>query len=228
MSNLIAVRGTEPWRRRLYLPAYTTAETARYVGESPQLIASWHYRETQSGVALPGKEHGKSLSYMQLIEVAVVHTFREFGLSLQKIRKARQYLAQRFNAEHPFATYKFKTEGFHVLLDLQQFEGDKDLSLIVADKGGQLAWGQVMEDRLFEFDYENDLALKWHLAGRKSLVVIDPRIAFGAPTVSGLPTWVLRGRYDAGESIDDIKEDFLLNETAIKDGLKFEGITIAS
>jgi uncharacterized protein (DUF433 family) len=224
MSNLIAVRGIEPWRRRLYLPAYNITEAAKYVGESPQLIANWFYRETQLGVALPGKERGKPLSYLQLIEVAVVSIFRKLGIPLQSIRKARQYLAQNFNSEHPFSEWKFKTEGFHVLLDLQQFDVDANMKLIVADKGGQLAWEQIMEDRLLEFDYEYELALKWHLAGRQSLVVIDPRIAFGAPTVSGLPTWILKGRHQAGETFNDIKEDFGLDDVAIVDGLIFEGI----
>lgn len=228
MPNLIAVRGVEPWRRRLVLPAYRITDAARYVDESPQIIANWYYRNTQSGVTIPGKESGKPLSYLQLIEVAVVSAFRKLGLSLQRIRHARQYLAQRFNSEYPFAEFRFRTEGYHILMDLQQIEKDMDMRLIVADKAGQLAWEQIMEDRLLEFDYELDLVLKWHLAGRQSLVVIDPRIAFGAPTVSGLPTWVLKGRYQAGESIDDIIEDFLLDEVAIRDGLAFEGITIAA
>jgi len=224
MPDLIAVRKVEPWRRRLYLPTYRISEVARYVHESPQAIANWYYRETQTGVTLPGKEHGKSLSYLQLIELAVVSIFRKLGVSLTSIRKARQYLAQNFNSEYPFAEYKFKTEGFHVLLDLSQFELDEDMKLVVADRGGQLAWEQVMEDRLLEFDYEYELVLKWHLAGRQSLVVIDPRVAFGAPTVSGLPTWILKGRFNAGESINDIKEDFNISENAIIDGLKFEGV----
>ena len=59
MSNLISVRGVEPWRRRLYLPAYKVVDAARYVGQSPQLVANWHYRETQKGVTLPGKQPGK-------------------------------------------------------------------------------------------------------------------------------------------------------------------------
>jgi uncharacterized protein (DUF433 family) len=227
MSDLVAVRGNEPWRRRLLLPTYTIADAARYVGESPQLIASWHYRETQTGVVLPGKEHGKPLSYMQLIEVVVVSTFRKLGVSLQRVRKARQYLAQRFNVEFPFTEYRFKTEGFHILLDLQQFENDEELRLVVADRGGQLAWETIMENRLLEFDYEDDgIAVKWHPAGRQSLVVINPRVAFGAPNVSGIPTWILKGRYNAGETIADIMEDFNLEEAAIKDAWKFEGIDI--
>ena len=228
MPDLVAVRGAEPWRRRLYLPSYRIADAARYVNESPQAIANWHYRETLSGVTLPSKEHGKPLSYLQLIEVAVVSRLRQLGLSLPNIRKARQYLAQNFNSEYPLAEYRFKTEGFHLLLDLEQFEHDDEMRLIVADKGGQLAWEQIVEDRLMEFDYEYDLALKWHLAGRKSLVVIDPRVAFGAPTVTGIPTWILKGRHHAGETIDDIKDDFHLDEVAIMDGLSFEGIALAA
>ena len=225
MPDLVAVRGTEPWRRRLLLPTYTVADAARYVGVSPQLVSNWHYRETQTGVTLPGKEHGKPLSYLQLIELAVVSIFRQLGVSLENIRKARQYLAQSFNEEFPFTAYKFKTEGFHILLDFSQFEHDEDLRLVVADKGGQLAWEDVMENRLLEFDYEDGgIAVQWHLAGRKSLVVIDPRIAFGAPNVSGIPTWILKGRYHAGETVTDIVEDFHLVDTAIKDAWEFEGI----
>ncbi len=81
-----------------------------------------------------------------------------------------------------------------------------------------------MEDRLAEFDYEFDLALKWHAAGRQSLVLVDPRVAYGAPMVSGVPTWVLSGRWDAGESLEDMTEDFPgLSEAAITDALRFEG-----
>jgi len=81
---------------------------------------------------------------------------------------------------------------------------------------------------LLEFDYEDGgVAVKWHLAGRQSLVLIDPRVAFGAPTVSGIPTWILKGRYQAGESIEDIKDDFRIDDTAIKDAWNFEGIKLA-
>lgn len=226
MSSVVSNRNIEPWRRRLLLPAYTITDAARYVDQSPQLVASWHYRETSSGVLLPGKEHRKPLSYLQLIEVAVVSTFRKLNVPLQRVRKARQYLAQRFNVEFPFTEFRFKTEGFHILLDLEQFEHDEDLRLVVADKSGQLAWEQVMEDRLLEFDYEDGgVVIKWHLAGRQSLVVIDPRIAFGAPNVQGIPTWVLKGRHQAGETVTDIRDDFGLKEDAIIDGLLFEGIS---
>ena len=81
-----------------------------------------------------------------------------------------------------------------------------------------------MEEKLDEFEYEFDLALIWHVAGKGSTVLIDPRVSFGAPIVGGVPTWVLRGRWDAGESIPDMKADFPgLTDDAINDALRFEG-----
>ena len=228
MPDLVAVRSTEPWRRRLYLPAYRIKEAARYCGESPQTIYNWHHRDTISGLTLPGTAAGKPLSYLQLVEVAVVARFRQLGVPLENIRKARSYLATTLNEEYPFAVYAFKTEGVHLLLDFANVEQDDALRLIVADRYGQLGWAPLLEDRLLEFDYEDNLALKWHVGGRSSLVLIDPRIAFGAPTVQGLPTWVIKGRHIAGESMADIMDDFGVDEAAVKDGLKFEGIELAA
>ena len=136
-----------------------------------------------------------------------------------------------FNSEYPFAEYRFKTDGYHLLMKLVEVEPAlPTASLIVADVGGQLGWNEMMEDRLFEFDYdlESEIALQWFAAGRDSNVVIDPRVSFGAPMVKGIPTWVLKGRWIAGETISDIQEDFKLNENEIEDGLKFEGVTAAA
>lgn len=220
-----AVQG-EPWRRRLYLPAYQVSDAARYARTSPQTVANWHYRNGDSVPVLPGKERRRPLSYLQLVEVAVVAVFRQFAVPLQSIRRAREYMAQNFNAEHPFAEYKFKTDGYHLLMNVREFEPEIQIpeTLIVLDQGGQLGWERMMVDRLFEFDYEFDLALKWHVAGRQSPVLIDPRIAFGAPTVKGVATWILKGRSQAGESLADMTEDFGLTEDELQFGLEFEGI----
>jgi len=121
----------------------------------------------------------------------------------------------------------------HVLMDFSQFEQTNDFeSVIVADAGGQLAWEPMMAERFAEFEYENvdgeKWAMRWHPAGWQSKVVIDPRISFGAPIVEGLPTWVIRGRHEAREGIDEIEDDFGISRQAIIDGLRFEGIRVAA
>lgn len=218
----------ESWRRRLYLPAYSVADAARYARTQRQTVAYWHYG-SRLAPALPGKQPRKPLSYLQLVEVAFVATFRKLGVSLQRIRKARDYLSQTFSSEFPFAELRLQTEGRHVLLDLLQIEPDAQLDhLIVADASGQIAWQPLIGERFAEFDYEEGLALIWHVAGRGSPILIDPRISFGAPTIRGLPTWVLKGRRIAGESVKELQDDFVLSQEDILQALAFEGIRDAA
>ncbi len=214
-----------PWMRRLYLPAYSVTESARYAGTSPQVVANWHYYRGKVGPAIPGKERDKPLSYYQLIEVAFVATMRKEGMSLQQIRNTREYARQTFEVEFPFAQLKWKTEGTHLLLDLKDIEGEVGIDrLIAGDLGGQEAWAPLMAERFKQFTYEEGLALVWHIMGVDSPVTIDPRVSFGAPTVQGLPTWVIRGRWQAGETLKEIKNDFRISLDNIVSALKFEGI----
>ena len=215
----------EPWVRRLYLPAYRVSEAARYVGVHPSAVSAWHYRGSP---VLPGRNKGKPLSYMELIEVAFVAFFRQLKVSMNRIRAARDYVAKNIEREYPFASLQFKTDGFHILMEHHQFDPSAKWDrLVVADAYGQLAWEEMMGKRFAEFDYEDEIVVRWHLAGRDSQVLIDPRIAFGAPAVYGLPAYVIRGRYSAGETIEEIVEDFEICESAIRDALAFEGVVAA-
>lgn len=215
----------EPWRRRLYLPAYQVSSVARYARVSAQTVSYWHYSTGRLGPALPGKERGRGLSYLQLIEIAFVATFRRLGISLQRIRRAREYAAQTFEAEFPFAQLRWKTEGMNLLLDLKTMEPESALdALIIANAAGQTAWTGLVSSRFLEFDYENGIALSWHVAGRESPILIDPRVSYGAPMIKGIPTWALRGRRLSGEPVEEIAEDFGLPEEDVVAALAFEGI----
>ena len=224
MTTVMQRPEAEPWRRRLYLPAYSVADAARYAQTTRQTVTFWSFARPGRATVLPGRERNAPLSYLQLVEIAFVATFRRLGVSLPRIEKARDYLAQLFHDEYPFAQRRLLTEGKHVLLDLQEVDGGDDLArLIVADAAGQLAWRDLVGERFAEFDYEQDLALRWHVAGRNSPVLIDPRISFGAPIVRGIPTWTIRGRWKAGETLDEIADDFDLNQEDVAAALRFEG-----
>lgn len=226
MTN-VAEQRTEPWFRRLLLPSYQVVEAARYSRTHPNTVARWHYGENP---VLPGHERKRPLSYMELVEVAFVAFFRRMGVGMPRIRAARAYLATTFTSEYPFVEYRFLTEGFHVLMDYKEYEdprSDFD-KLIMADSDGQLAWAEMLGDKFAEFDYEQELALKWHPRGRHSKVVIDPRISFGAPIVEGLPTWVIKGRWQAQEEIAEITDEFGVSREAVIEGLRFEGIDVAN
>jgi uncharacterized protein (DUF433 family) len=229
MSTLEELRRRKPWHRRLYLPSYTVKETARYARVHSSTVTRWYYGASDMRAVLPERERRTPLSYMQLIEVAIVAAFRRAGVPMQRIRKARDYFAREFDAEYPFAEYRVVSQGMHILLDLEGLWPASDVrKVIITDAGGQVAWADLIGGRFDEFDYDLELAIRWHPAGRQSPIVIDPRIAFGAPVIRGVPTWALRGRWRAGESIPRISASYRLSEPEVEDALTFEGVLDAA
>jgi len=153
-------------------------------------------------------------------------------VKLDALRQARDYCARTLDSEYPFAQMRFKTDGVHVLHALAEYEDDglHGQHLVATDVGGQLVWVQAVADRIGEFDYEDGLALRWHPRGRDSVILIDPRVAFGAPIIggTGVPTRILRDRFQAGEHIEDIQEDFGLTRPQLEQALFFEDVAIAA
>lgn len=226
MTALVSELPNEPWRRRLFLPAYMVNDAARYSGVSSKTVADWHRVGGRKAVTLSRREKRTQLSYMQLIEVAVVAAFRNAGLPLSAIRDAREYASRTLKSEFPFAEYQFKKEGKRLLIDYKQIDGKAgEGKFLDVTQGGQLVWEKFVSPKLQEFAYEAEgIVIRWHVAGLKSPVVIDPRISFGEPTVSGVPTWIIKGRWDAGENIDDIAKDFGMKKIDVRKTLAFEGV----
>src|SRR5215218_10175175 len=102
MATLVSERLDEPWRRRLFLPSYQIGEAATYARISPQTVVAWHQIEA---AILTQRDKRAALSYMQLIEVAVVAAFRKMNVPLKRIRAAREYAKRSLRSEYPFAEY---------------------------------------------------------------------------------------------------------------------------
>ena len=216
------------WRSRLSKPAYRVGEAAMYAKISPQTVSAWERATKDSlGPAVSSRERRTGLSYLQLVEVAVVAAMRKSGVILRDIKEARKYLEKRWSEPYPFARMKFKTDGVDVLLD---FIGDdkKIISdrLLSANRSGQLVWTAMLSDRLLEFDYDKSgLVRAWFVAGRQGSILIDPSIAFGAPNVDGVPTRIIKDNWVAGHPPADIAEDFGIDIKLVGEALDFEGIS---
>ena len=222
-DRLISIGDVPPWKRRLMLPAYQVNEAARYARVTPTTIRNWQGKGNGEKSAVAQREKGFALSYFQLVEVAFVAVMRRMGLKLQIIKDARSYIAQNLNSEFPFAENKFKVQGAKILMNLNQFDLKAPSNkLVVVSHGGQLEWGEMLGKKFEEFDYQKGLAVRWHIAGRGSPILIDPQIAFGAPQIKGVPTWAIKGRKQAGESNADIADDFALKIQDVEKALQFE------
>lgn len=217
----------EMWQDRLSLPAYRVGEAASYVGISPQQVAYWE-KSGGSEKALSDRRPRAGISYLQLIEVSVVASMRLAGVKLPKIRDARSYFARELDLDFPFAQAKFKTDGAEILQDIEGRDGKvlKD-KLLSASANGQMVWADLLQGRFHQFDYsENGLVVRFYPRENNRRVVINPALAFGAPTVSGTPTWIVKKRWASGENIGDIADDFGLDADDVVSALKFEGLEI--
>lgn len=210
----------EPWRKRLDIPAYPVGEAARYAQVSAQTVVAWHKSDKHR--VLSKKQDRERLSYLQLIELAVVAAFRQARIPLPSIRAARDYMKDELKSQHPFAEFEFKRFGKSLFTEVKESGRTK---LLKVTQAGQLAWQEIVGPVLQEFEYEHEgVAIRWHVAGPSSPIIIDPRLSFGAPTVKGVPTWILKGRFDAGENDSAIAEDFGIDVKSVREALKFEGV----
>jgi len=71
--------------------------------------------------------------------MAFASSFRSLGVSLQRIRRAHDYLASVFKVEYPFAQLELKTDGLHIIKELEASEERKSTGMILADRAGQEA-----------------------------------------------------------------------------------------
>jgi uncharacterized protein (DUF433 family) len=209
----------------LEVPAYRPAEAARLAGTTPTTVARWFkgYRAPGHRMApvLPRPNDG-SLSWLQLVEVAFIADFRRLGMRLERLRQAHDHVRATFGVAYPFAQLRFRTDGVHLLVPY----GDQ---LVAADAGGQLSWAGMIQRRLEQLDYADDVVVRWHPRGRDCPVVLDPRVAFGAPHLvgTGVPTWAARERHRGGDPPATIAEDLGLTAEQVAAALAFESVVPA-
>ena len=134
------------WRKRLSLPNYLVGEAARYTHVHANTVVAWHKIEQK---ILSPKEKRARLSYLQLIELAVVAAFRKAKFPLSEIRAAREYVQKEFKSTYPFAEFKFKRYGRSLFTE----DSNKKalFRLFKANAGGQLAWDELIGPVLEEF-----------------------------------------------------------------------------
>lgn len=103
---------------------------------------------------------------------------RKAGVTLPKIREAREYLEHEFKSKFPFAEYRFNTDGKALFVTYDQITGSKQRDkLLCVTQSGQLAWKEILNQRLQEFEYDSNLGkvVRWKVGGA-DLIVVFPSI----------------------------------------------------
>jgi uncharacterized protein (DUF433 family) len=227
--------------RELYKPAdlvdrpiYPLAQVAQYTGIPAVTVRSWvagrDYATSKGDrywphVIKPADDaKGDFLSFTNLVEVYVLGALRKLHqVPMPRIRQAIWDLSDKFGDRHPLANRKMRIDGSrHLYLD-------EIGTLLKLDGSGQLAMREVMEPHLRRIVHENQYAIRlfpWAYEkpdiDSPMPVAIDPRVAFGKPFLvkSGVPTAAVADRFDAGELIAELAEDFKETPESIEQAVK--------
>ncbi len=171
---------------------------------------------------LPIIDDKVAISFVNLIELLFVREFRNLGASLTTIRLASKEAADILQVTHPFAYHRFAIENKKIFLRIKQESGDIHL-IELAKKQYCIEpfIKQFLHD--IEFDEITGLASRWYPLGKDTFVVLDPQIAFGAPTIDGtrITTDILFGAFEAENTFDDIAKWYEIDAVKVEAAIKF-------
>ena len=215
-------------------PAYSLTEASRYLLIPPATLRSWvagRKYPTDSGpklfrpiIQLPDDVRA-GLSFVNLVEAHMLDAIRRrHQVPLSKIRQAIDYLRKHFSSTHPLAEQRFETDGLDLFID-------KFGQLINVTQSGQIALRELLKAHLHRVEHDAaGTAVRLYPFTRKrdlrepKVVVIDPHISYGRPVLvgTGIPTAVVAERYKAGESIDELAEDYGRSRNEIEETIRCE------
>lgn len=218
------------------IPAYTAAQAAHYLWLPEATLRSWtRGRQYPSGrarrfsqpVVQPADSDTGLLSFVNLLELHVLSAIRrQHGVDMRRVRKAIDYLADRYGHRHPLIDEKMETDGSDLFIQkLGQLEN--------ISKDGQLAIRELMELHLKRIEWdERGVAIrlfpftrpKAHPANAPRFVAIDPRVAFGRPVLEGtrIPTAEIMERFTAGESQESLVQEYGRPAEEIEEAIRCE------
>lgn len=207
------------------LPMYGISEAAVFLGVPASTLRSWvmgkDYRwrgQAKHMQRLIKPAAAGLLSFNNFVEAYVLASLtRRFAVPLVRVRRALHYVG----GERPLLTTVFKTDGRGIFIEQMD-------SLIDATRGGQRAIREFVEDSLQRVDLDKaSRPLRLYPWRREpdepKIVAIDPRRAFGRPTVvgRGIKIDVIIDRHRAGESVAQLSADYDLGSDMIEGVLRW-------
>jgi uncharacterized protein (DUF433 family) len=225
--EVTSVNGQNSPPHRVVRPLYSFADADRLAGAkrgtSSRWLRGYAYKAADGAMVrrppvTTGLDRDGTVSFIDLIEVVAIGRLKELGLPLSEIRKIVAECQEDLGYSRPLTSLKFKTDGKETFVSF----GDQLLGL--RKRRGQRAWNEILEPFLEELDYRDAYASRWWPMGRDKPIVIDPDYGFGLPVVakSGVRTEILLERFEAGDSVEQIADDFDLNAADVKEAIDYE------
>ncbi len=233
----------------LGIGVYSRADAARLLRMTPPRVSRWvvgytywlrsriNHQERRSErppvvhTDLPQVDNVLALSFLELMELRVIKALVDKGFPLQRVRKAAAIASRDLNTMHPFAARRVFVDERFIFVALEDQEGTPNLLQLDERRHHQINIGEVLRPFLeeIEFDNQTSLAKRWWPLGRQIPVVLNPRVAFGAPTIDGTGTRTdVVAQMAAIASRRTVSEAYQLERRQVQAAVRFEKLLAAA
>ncbi len=166
-----------------------------------------------------------ALSFINLIEAHVLAAIRRrHRVDMADVRRAVVFLRKEFGSRHPLADHKFETNGVDLFVEhLGEF--------ISASQGGQIAVRDLLKAHLHRIE-RDDKGFPLRLypftrideSEQPKNIVLDPFVSFGKAVITGtgVSTDIVAERFKAGESADELADDYGCAREKIEEAIRCE------
>lgn len=174
--------------------------------------------------------HRSFMRFGGVITSRMVSLLRSYGVHLDRIRLAHEFLRVETGLRYPFASRRFWVEtqdvSHHVYAEL-------DNLVVTANKYGQMTFTQLLygeieypDDMGFD-DSEHSLVTSWTPVPG---ITINPFFQSGAACLTGtrIPTYALYGCYVGGDSPSSIACAYELTDYQVETALSWEGSLLSA
>jgi uncharacterized protein (DUF433 family) len=215
----------------LIVPRYGFSEASRILRTPRATLRTWclgwkeaRGRRAKPAVVLPDGDLTETacLSFFNLVEASFLAAYRDVGVPMQRVRPALEFVKKRMKVPRSLLSQHFETDGRSLFVEWMNETHDAKRLLDVS-AGGQYAWPEVVASHFRETEFRHDRPVRLWLDPAHTIAV-DPTIGFGLPTITtkGIRTEILFERFESGETVDQIVEDFALERADVEEAIRWE------
>lgn len=218
MGNVVSIYGGKDPAE---IPVYSFADVSTYLGVPRSTLRAWsgskRYKvngrvRTMRPLFRPDPDTG-FLTFNSFVEAYLITSFtRQFGVPLTRVRRALEHVGGR----RPLLDTQFHTDGVGIFVEQMG-------ALVDASRGGQTAMREAVEDTLERVDFDaTRRPLRFHPwldnVSEPKVVSIDPRRAFGRPTIAGrsLKVDVVVDLLRSGETVETVAREYELEPSVVE------------
>jgi uncharacterized protein (DUF433 family) len=165
-----------------------------------------------------------AVTWAEFIEAGLLREYRRtHGVPMPELRSFIDIVRDQYEVPYPLAHLRPFVSGRDLLIEAQDEAAlDAEFCLVAAVRG-QLLLTPPADSFVKRVTWHDDIATQWRPHDDpNSPVRMNPEVRFGRPAVAGISTEALWEHEQAGETSEDIAEEFDLTPEAVRWAVAYE------